>query len=108
MVADEYGLSSVQAYSGHGIGHHLHMFPFVLHYRNAERVPLRPGMIFTIEPMLVEGKPEVEVMEDGWTVVSRDGGRGAQFEHTVLITEEGAEVLTSMDGSTPAGGSFRP
>lgn len=93
-VADEYGYETVRAYSGHGVGTELHMRPFVLHYRNKEKLPLRPGMVFTIEPMLLEKGPEIDTWEDGWTVVTRDGGRGAQYEHTVLITEEGVEVLT--------------
>lgn len=61
---------------------------------NAEEIPLRPGMVFTIEPMLLELGPEIDTWSDGWTVVAQDGGRGGQFEHTVLITEEGVEVLT--------------
>ena len=93
-VADKYEYETVRAYSGHGVGPDLHMRPFVLHYRNGERLPLRPGMIFTIEPMLLEHGPEITTWADGWTVVSKDGGRGAQFEHTVLITEDGVEVLT--------------
>jgi methionyl aminopeptidase len=93
-VADAHGLGTVRKYSGHGIGANLHMLPMVLHFRNRETLSLQPGMIFTIEPMITEGSPDTFVWEDGWTVVSSDGGRGAQFEHTVLITEDGAEVIT--------------
>lgn len=108
-VGEEEGVALVKTYSGHGVGEQLHMFPLVLHYRNRERLELRPGMVFTIEPMVIEGKDHrVDTLEDGWTVVSRSGGRGAQFEHTVLITDTGVEVLTCDEtGGTAQGGSFR-
>lgn len=96
-VADRYGFGTVTNYTGHGIGHLLHMQPTVIHGRNNYRVPLVPGMIFTIEPMITEYRADTEVWSDGWTVVTVDGGRGAQFEHTVLITPEGVEVFTLND-----------
>lgn len=94
-VADEYNFNSVRSYRGHGIGEVFHCAPYVKHFRNSDKVELRPGMIFTIEPMIVEGGYEsYEWESDGWTVVTEDGGRAAQFEHTVLITEDGVEILT--------------
>lgn len=71
-----------------------HRPPFVKHYRNDDKLELVPGMIFTIEPMLVEGAGECFEWSDQWTVATTDGGMAAQFEHTVLITESGVEILT--------------
>lgn len=93
-VADSYGYDTVQKYRGHGISHEFHCLPFVKHYRNNDRMILRPGMIFTIEPMLTEGSWECYEWDDEWTVATVDGGLAAQFEHTVLITESGVEILT--------------
>ncbi len=94
-VAEAYGYDSVQKYRGHGIGRHFHCQPFVSHYRNQEYLQLKPGMVFTIEPMLTEGKADcIEWQSDGWTVVTKDGGRAAQFEHMIAITSNGAEILT--------------
>jgi len=94
-VSDEYNYNSIRAYRGHGIGEVFHCSPYVKHYRNSDRLELTPGMIFTIEPMIVEGSYECsEWPSDGWTVVTNDGGRAAQFEHTVLITSDGVEILT--------------
>ncbi len=89
------GCSVVRDYGGHGIGRRMHMEPHVPHVGPAGRGPrLRPGMVFTIEPMVNLGRPEVRVLADRWTVVTADGSLSAQFEHTVLVTERGAEVLT--------------
>ena len=93
-VADKYGYESVEKYRGHGIGREFHCAPYVKHYRNRDRLTLEPGMIFTIEPMLVMGRQHCFEWEDGWTVATYDGSLAAQFEHTVLITEEGVEILT--------------
>jgi len=94
-VVDAYGYGSVQKYRGHGIGEDFHCPPFVKHYRNDDRLELKPGMVFTIEPMITEGKEDCyEWRSDGWTVVTEDGGRAAQFEHMVAITEDGYEILT--------------
>jgi methionyl aminopeptidase len=96
-VATAYGYSSVRKYRGHGIGHEFHTAPFVKHYRHDDDPPilLVPGMIFTIEPMLTQGSPECfEWEHDHWTVSTLDGGLAAQFEHTVLITHSGVEILT--------------
>lgn len=94
-VSEAYGYDSVEKYRGHGIGRHFHCPPFVKHYRNHDYMTLQEGMVFTIEPMLTEGRADcVEWQSDGWTVVTRDGGRAAQFEHMVAITKDGAEILT--------------
>jgi methionyl aminopeptidase len=93
-VADTEGLGIVNDFMGHGVGPYLHMMPYVRHFRNNEKLNLLPGMVFTIEPILTEGSGKIKVWDDGWTAVSVDGGRGAQFEHMVLVTENGAEVLT--------------
>ena len=93
-VAAEYGFNVVHEFCGHGTGKYLHMLPFVLHYTNHDAIPLRPGMVFTIEPILVEHGRHIKVWEDNWTAVTADGGRGAQMEHEILIHEDGAEILT--------------
>ena len=93
-VADAYGYSTVEKYRGHGIGTEFHRPPFVKHYRNNDKLELVPGMIFTIEPMLTEGAAECFEWADEWTVATVDGGLAAQFEHTLLITETGVEILT--------------
>lgn len=94
QVADDYGYNSVRKYRGHGISHVFHCPPFVKHYRNNDKLKLIPGMIFTIEPMLTEGSQDCHEWPDQWTVVTDDGSMAAQFEHTVLITESGVEILT--------------
>lgn len=93
-VAEAHGYQSVRKYRGHGISHEFHCAPFVKHYRNSDRLELEEGMIFTIEPMLVTGRQECYEWSDDWTVVTLDGSLAAQFEHTILITSDGAEILT--------------
>ncbi|KAL7566217.1 hypothetical protein ACA910_011287 [Epithemia clementina (nom. ined.)] len=93
-VADRYGYASVEKYRGHGIAHEFHCAPFVKHFRNRDVLTLEPGMIFTIEPMLVAGQQDCMEWDDNWTVVTRDGSLAAQFEHTILITEDSPEILT--------------
>lgn len=94
-VAEEAGLGVVTAFTGHGIGRRMHEPPQVQNTgRAGVGLRLRPGMCFTIEPMLTLGSPEIRVLADGWTVVTRDGLWTAQFEHTVCVTEDGVEVLT--------------
>ncbi len=89
------GFSVVREYGGHGIGRHMHEAPHVSHVGRGGTGPrLREGMAFTIEPMLNQGSADVRLSADGWTVVTADGGLSAQFEHTVLVTADGAEVLT--------------
>ena len=93
-------LSVVREYCGHGIGQNFHEEPQVLHYGQPGTGPvLEPGMIFTIEPMLNLGRREVREMKDGWTVVTRDRSLSAQWEHTVLVTPTGCEVLSLSAGA---------
>lgn len=87
-------LSIVQEYCGHGIGRNFHELPNVLHFANDDKTIMEPGMIFTIEPMINAGTRHVKLMEDSWTVKTVDGKNSAQFEHTVLVTETGYEILT--------------
>ena len=90
----------VKDFVGHGIGRKFHDEPQVKHYgERGTGGRLRPGMTFTIEPMINLGDYEVEVLDDDWTAVTRDGSLSAQFEHTVLVTETGVEVLTQRNGS---------
>lgn len=87
--------SVVQEYCGHGIGKSFHEPPNVLHYHtSAGRERLTPGMIFTIEPMINAGKRFIKALPDGWTVVTKDHSLSAQWEHTVLVTQTGCEILT--------------
>lgn len=98
-LAHARGFSVVEAFAGHGIGEHFHMDPTVPHYYDPSAADLiRAGMTFTVEPMLNEGSPDCSVLADGWTAVTIDGGRSAQFEHTLLVTDDGAERLTAGDG----------
>ncbi|XP_059609398.1 methionine aminopeptidase 1D, mitochondrial [Phlebotomus argentipes] len=87
----------VPAFIGHGIGSYFHGPPEVLHFKNSAGGFMKPGMVFTVEPVISSGGPEVEILEDNWTAVSVDGSRSAQFEHTVLITDSGVEILTIPD-----------
>ena len=87
--------SVVRDFCGHGIGRLFHDTPNILHYGEpGEGVPLRPGMVFTIEPMVNLGRPHVKVLSDGWTAVTRDRSLSAQFEHMLGVTETGCEVFT--------------
>jgi methionyl aminopeptidase len=94
-VADKYKFETIREFCGHGLGKNLHMTPLILHYPHTEKHPLLPGMIFTIEPIFCENSSRIAVCsEDNWSAFTLDGGGSAQFEHEVLITEDGAEVLT--------------
>ena len=96
--------SVVRDFCGHGIGKRFHAPPNILHYgKPGEGPELRPGMFFTIEPMVNAGRPEVKVLDDGWTAVTRDRSLSAQFEHMIGVTETGAEIFTL----SPAG-LFKP
>ena len=87
--------SVVREYCGHGIGRIFHEDPQVLHYGSpGTGLELRPGMTFTVEPMINAGKRNVRLLADGWTVVTKDHSLSAQWEHTVLVTDSGFEVLT--------------
>ncbi len=95
--ADSHGYSVIQAYCGHGIGKKFHCNPTIPHfYDRKERDKIKPGMIFTIEPMLSIGGWEHKVWDDNWTAVTVDNKRSSQFEHTILMTENGPEILTKL------------
>lgn len=93
--AEKNGFSVVREYCGHGVGRNFHQDPQVLHYGKAGTgVLLEPGMIFTVEPMINAGRKDIRTLADGWTVVTRDRSLSAQWEHSVLVTDNGYEVLT--------------
>lgn len=101
VFAENQHYSVVQEYCGHGIGSSFHEDPQVLHYGlPGEGAELRPGMTFTIEPMINQGKRHARVLADGWTVVTKDRSLSAQWEHTILVTEDGFELLTLADGQS--------
>jgi methionyl aminopeptidase len=94
--AEARGCSVVRDYVGHGVGREFHMPPQIPHFgRRGKDKRMKAGMVFTIEPMINLGGYQTEVMDDGWTVLTLDRSLSAQFEHTVLVTREGAEVLTA-------------
>jgi methionyl aminopeptidase len=98
-LARREGCSVVREFGGHGIGRRMHMDPHVPHFgARGSGLRLRAGMAFTIEPMINLGAAEVRVLEDEWTVVTADGSLSAQFEHTVLVTRDGCEILTVLPG----------
>jgi len=98
--AEGHGFSVVREFCGHGIGQVFHEEPQVLHYgKPGSGEELKPGMTFTIEPMINAGKKDIKELGDGWTIVTRDHSLSAQWEHTVLVTETGYEVLTLSEGS---------
>ena len=95
------GYSIVREFCGHGIGRNFHEEPQVLHFgKFGEGIELKKNMTFTIEPMINEGGPELRILSDRWTAVTVDGKNSCQFEHTILVTENGAEVMTRLDGKT--------
>ena len=101
--AEGHGLSIVREFCGHGIGQKFHEDPQVLHYgKPGTGEELVPGMIFTVEPMINIGRREIKELNDGWTIVTRDRSLSAQWEHTVLVTPTGYEVLTWSAGNVPA------
>ncbi|XP_005188974.3 methionine aminopeptidase 1D, mitochondrial [Musca domestica] len=91
------GLNTIPAFIGHGIGSYFHGPPEILHFKNNVPGTMQSGMTFTIEPILTLGGPDIEIQEDGWTAMSVDGARSAQFEHTILVTDDGCEILTKTD-----------
>lgn len=95
--AEGEGCSVVRAFVGHGIGRRFHEPPQVSHVGGGDRRRLKAGMCFTIEPMINSGGYEVRVLEDKWTAVTEDGSLSAQFEHTLVVTKAGCEVLTRRD-----------
>ena len=97
--AEARGYSVVREFVGHGVGAKLHEDPSVPNYGTPGRgVRLMPGMVIAIEPMVNMGKPGVEILDDGWTTITRDGSLSAHFEHTVAITPDGPVLLTALDG----------
>ncbi|MDT8451758.1 MAG: type I methionyl aminopeptidase [Gammaproteobacteria bacterium] len=99
QYAESQHCSVVREYCGHGIGLGFHEDPQVLHYGKAGTgIELEPGMIFTIEPMINAGKRHVKLLSDNWTVVTKDHSPSAQWEHTILVTETGHEILTQCPG----------
>ncbi|MBU3736013.1 MAG: type I methionyl aminopeptidase [Methylobacterium sp.] len=100
--AERSGYSVVREFCGHGIGRNFHEDPQVLHYgRPGSGIKLQAGMIFTIEPMINAGRKDIRQLGDGWTIVTKDHSLSAQWEHTILVTPEGFEVLTISDGTPP-------
>ncbi len=92
--AIKHGFKVDENFCGHGIGTQFHQPPLIYHYKNQESGIMRNGMIFTIEPILCQGQGGYIIWPDGWTAVSKDGGRSCQFEHTVLVTMDGCQILT--------------
>ncbi len=102
QVAEGAGFSVVREYVGHGIGRDLHEDPQIANYGDPGRGPvLKPGLAIAVEPMVNLGGWETRVLADHWTVVSADGSLSAHFEHTIVVTEDGNEVLTRRDGLSP-------
>ncbi len=101
--AKRFGYGVVRDFTGHGIGLEFHSGLIVPHYDAAPHYEtvIEPGMTFTVEPMLNLGTPDWDMWDDRWTVVTRDGTRSAQFEHTILITDDGNEILTLPEGDVP-------
>ena len=98
--AEKNGYSVVREFCGHGIGRKFHEEPQILHYGKPGTLePLTPGMIFTVEPMINAGRREIKELADGWTIVTKDHSLSAQWEHTVLVTESGFEVMTLSAGA---------
>ncbi len=101
--AEASGYSVVREFCGHGIGRNFHEDPHVLHYgKPGTGIELVPGMTITVEPMVNAGKKETRTLADNWTVVTKDGCLSAQWEHTVLVTQSGHEILTLSNSSEPA------
>jgi methionyl aminopeptidase len=100
--AEKHGFSVVREFCGHGIGRRFHEDPQILHYgKPGTGMRLEPGMTFTVEPMINAGKAAIRELADGWTIVTKDHSLSAQWEHTVLVTESGVEVLTLSPEAPP-------
>jgi methionyl aminopeptidase len=98
--AERFGHTVIRCFSGHGIGSRLHEPPWIPNYGPPGRGPrLRAGMVIAIEPLVTRGKPDVEILPDQWTAVTKDGAYCAHFEHTILIRDDGPEILTKSAGS---------
>lgn len=97
-LAHNHGYSVVKDYCGHGIGREFHEEPQIIHIaKKGTGVDLKPGMTFTVEPMINIGTPDTKLLKDGWTVITKDNSWSAQFEHTILVTDNGYEILTIPD-----------
>jgi methionyl aminopeptidase len=107
--AEKNGFSVVREFCGHGIGRVFHEEPQILHYgRPGTGEEIKAGMIFTIEPMINAGRREIREMPDGWTIKTKDRSLSAQWEHTVLVTETGFEILTQSAGTPPPPAIVQP
>ena len=101
VLAESHGYTVVREFCGHGIGNNFHEEPQILHYGNfGEGLEIKKGMVFTIEPMINLGKPDLKILSDKWTAVTEDGQLSAQFEHTLCVTDTGVDVMTRLDGKT--------
>ncbi|XP_066543810.1 methionine aminopeptidase 1D, mitochondrial isoform X2 [Amia ocellicauda] len=96
QIAYSFGLQVCPYFIGHGIGSFFHGHPEIWHHANENDFVMEEGMAFTVEPILMEGSSEFKILQDKWTAVSTDNKRSAQFEHTIVITSEGAEILTRL------------
>ena len=96
QVATRNNMNVVKSFVGHGVGTVFHSSPVILHYPNREPGAMEVGQTFTIEPMLTLGSIKPKIWKDNWTAVTADGSLSAQFEHTLLITEDGVEILTKL------------
>ena len=109
VFVEKSGYSVVREFCGHGIGREFHEEPQVVHYgKPGTLLELKPGMIFTIEPMVNAGRREIRELGDGWTIVTKDHSLSAQWEHTVLVTESGFEVLTVSAQTPPPPAWIKP
>ncbi|GFR97762.1 methionine aminopeptidase [Elysia marginata] len=96
QIASEAGFEVIPFFCGHGIGTYFHGPPDIVHVpsNHVGNETMKAGMTFTIEPILCDGHPEIIILDDGWTVVTVDGSRSAQYEHTIVVTERGSRILT--------------
>lgn len=95
-VANSYKMGIVRQYGGHGVGHVMHEDPFLFNYRVGDQTLIKSGMVIAIEPMLNLGCDEVVVLDDKWSVVTKDGKPSAHFEHTVLATDSDPILMTTL------------
>jgi methionyl aminopeptidase len=108
--AERHGYGVVRELVGHGVGRAMHEDPQVPNYgKRGTGVKLRPGLVLAVEPMITQAGPAVEILKDGWTVVTADGKLAAHFEHTIAVTEEGPKILTLRDyAELPSADRYRP
>ncbi|MDD3236530.1 MAG: type I methionyl aminopeptidase [Candidatus Gastranaerophilales bacterium] len=95
-VANKYNLGIVRQYGGHGVGHSMHEEPFIYNYRVGNKFVIKSGMTLAIEPMLNLGCDDVHQLDDGWSVMTNDGKASAHFEHSILVIDDGCEILTKL------------